>query len=99
MTGLSDRFWAKVEKTDSCWTWRACLNSKGYGVVGIDRHRYLAHRVAYTDAYGSIPDDMTIDHLCRNKQCVRVDHMEIVTRAENGRRGRADQLARLSSAA
>ncbi|TXH09365.1 MAG: HNH endonuclease [Spirochaetes bacterium] len=46
----------------------------------------LAHRTAYRLAGGVIPDGMTIDHLCRNKVCVNVFHMEVVTRGENSRR-------------
>ena len=35
-----------------------------------------------------IPKDMTIDHLCLNKKCVKPSHLEVVTRAENSRRAR-----------
>jgi hypothetical protein len=28
---IQDRFWSKVNKTDNCWEWTACLNSCGYG--------------------------------------------------------------------
>ena len=47
---------------------------------------YLAHRIAYTIAYGSIPDGMTIDHLCRTKWCQNPAHLEPVTFEENGKR-------------
>jgi hypothetical protein len=47
----------------------------------------LAHRVAYRLTVGEIPDGLTVDHLCRNRMCVNPDHMELVTLAENGRRG------------
>jgi len=28
---LSQRFWSKVDQTDSCWNWTACKNTDGYG--------------------------------------------------------------------
>lgn len=36
---------------------------------------------------GSIPDGMVIDHLCRNRACVRPDHLEAVPQEVNVRRG------------
>jgi hypothetical protein len=80
---VTDRFWRKVTKTDTCWTWIAARNSKGYGVVSVAGHLYLSHRVAYTWLVGPIPQGLTIDHLCRNKLCVRPDHLEPVTIREN----------------
>lgn len=72
-----------------CWEWRGAVNKQtgyGYFSVRVDGSR-LAHRVAYTLIKGAIPDGLTIDHLCGNKRCVNVEHMEPVTAAENSRRG------------
>ena len=43
----------------------------------------MAHRMAYTEAKGPIPDGLEIDHLCRVKTCVNPEHLEAVTRREN----------------
>lgn len=91
--GLTDieasRFCRKVEiHPDGCWRWTGALNSRGYGCVGIRRRRHLAHRVAYEAATGrTIPDGLTIDHLCFEKRCVNPAHMEVVTRSLNSQRG------------
>lgn len=58
------------------------------------------HRRAYEDAHGPISDGMVTDHLCGNRACCRVDHLEPVYQRENVRRGgRArltlDQVARI----
>ncbi len=84
---LAERFWEKVLfNSHSCWDWIAG-KSNGYGMISIDNVGYCAHRVAYEMEVGPIPDGLVIDHLCRNRGCVRPDHMELVTLAENTRRG------------
>ena len=75
-----------VEST--CLVWIGATNSKGYGMLVVDGSPVLAHRLAYEDAHGPIPDGMVIDHLCRVRNCVQANHLEAVTMGENGRRGR-----------
>jgi hypothetical protein len=33
-----------------------------------------------------IPAGLTVDHICNNRACIRYDHLEAVTQAENNRR-------------
>lgn len=82
----ADRFWAKVEKTDTCWLWTGALNSRGYGCFAVGGVSQLAHRVSYQALNGAIPDGLTIDHLCCVKHCVRPSHLEAVTLRENCQR-------------
>ena len=83
------RFWAKVDRTGDCWLWSAALNASGYGIAWSPgaRKTGLAHRIAYELLVGPISNGMQIDHLCRVRNCVRPDHMELVTTGENTRRG------------
>ena len=69
-----------------CWDWKGSVIS-GYGAYRINYRYHRAHRVVWEALVGPIPEDMVIDHLCRNKLCVNPDHLEVVTWAENLRRG------------
>lgn len=83
----AERFWEKVEvNSHGCWFWTAHVSPSGYGRFSVDGRTAYAHRVAYELAVGQIPVGLQIDHLCSNKRCVRPDHLEVVTNAENTRR-------------
>ncbi|MCW1805293.1 HNH endonuclease signature motif containing protein [Brachybacterium squillarum] len=74
----------------SCVEWPGALNKFGYGEVHLRKGpggTALVHRVAWENAHGAIPEGMVIDHLCRNRRCVNVDHLEVVTPGENTLRG------------
>jgi hypothetical protein len=58
----------------------------GYVRIRYDGKRYYAHRLAYIQKIGPIKQGMEIDHLCKNKACVNVKHLEQVTPTINKRR-------------
>lgn len=45
----------------------------------------LAHRQAWEDAYGAIPEGLVVHHLCENQACVQLDHLSLMTRAQHAR--------------
>lgn len=85
-----ERFWEKVNKEPGkgCWIWMADKsgNPTGYGRFKIKGKIKVAHRIAYELTKGPIPEGLQIDHLCRNKSCVRPAHLEAVTGKENCQR-------------
>ena len=91
-----ERFWPKVNKTETCWLWTAGCGSDGYGRLYVAGRHVLAHRFAYELLVGPIPEGLQIDHLCRVRLCVNPAHMEPVTQQENIRRGESGrwQLAK-----
>jgi HNH endonuclease len=76
----------RAPRTD-CWPWSGKIAQHGYGVIYCDKTMTYAHRLFYESFVGPIPADHEIDHLCRNRSCVRPDHMEAVTSRENTVRG------------
>ncbi len=70
---------------DGCWLWKGARDQVGYPMFGTDRtHR--AHRWGYQNFVAPVADELEVDHLCHVKACVRFDHLEPVTPAENSRR-------------
>jgi hypothetical protein len=73
---------------EGCWDWQGEISStNGYGIAYYKGRGYRAHRAVYEVARGPIPDGLQLDHLCRNRACVRPSHLEPVTNWENTRRG------------
>ena len=78
------RFFAKVDKTETCWLWTGCICCLGYGQFSVNRKPWKAHRVSWILAGNTIPDDNPIiRHKCRNTHCVNPDHLETGTYADN----------------
>ena len=78
-----------VVQEDGCWEWTGAIKGNGYGNVwSASTGRVMpAHRFVYELERGPIPEGLDLDHLCRNRRCVRPDHLEPVTRSVNIRRG------------
>lgn len=86
----AERFWAQVGMgPNGCWVWLGSPGGNGYGLFRIKRdgvwrnivaHRWLWLALGYTV-------EGQLDHLCRNRLCVRTDHLEAVTGRENTLRG------------
>lgn len=82
-----ERFWPKVNKTDTCWIWTASKTRNGYGQFYDDHRLHAAHRWLYEQMVALVPQHLDLDHLCRIRACVNPGHLEPVTRKENARRG------------
>lgn len=79
----AERLYASVEKTEKCWVWTGFLKPEGYGHIGVAGRTVLVHRLAWELERGVIPAGIEVDHRCRNRACVRVEHLQLVTHKLN----------------
>ncbi|KKK77211.1 hypothetical protein LCGC14_2855900, partial [marine sediment metagenome] len=90
------RFWAMVDTSGDCWPWTAYTDKKGYGKFGLWAGKTVyAHRWAYAQEYGPIPDGLGLDHICHNesdcaegnnclhRRCVLPAHLRTATARAN----------------
>jgi len=100
------RFWSYVDPSGPtpihrpdlgpCWPWTGGKRGKGYGAFNMPKdgggYRMVqAHRYAYEVSIAAVPGDLVVDHRCLNKPCCNPAHLEVVTNAENLRRGHSDR--------
>lgn len=71
------------EPNSGCQLWVGGVGSSGYGVFWNGEKTVSAHRFSYEFNCGVIPDNLVIDHICRNRLCVNPEHMRIVTTRTN----------------
>lgn len=69
--------------TDQCCLYAGYKRPNSYGEIVRKRRPRLVHREVYEAIVGGIPNGLTIDHLCKVRCCINVDHLEPVTRRLN----------------
>lgn len=89
---LRERFderWEPVPEC-GCWIWTSYEDSKGYGVLSVNRKALKAHRVAYELYVGPIPKGLFVCHRCdvglplgSGSLCVNPDHLFLGTQQDN----------------
>lgn len=70
-----------------CWEWTGRRNADGYGMVYHEGRNRPAHCAVFEAHRGPIPAGLVLDHLCRNRPCVRPEHMDPVPQKVNVHRG------------
>jgi hypothetical protein len=84
-----ERLWTRVDvRFDhaACWEWQGYRDRRGYGQIGVSRPRrrlVYAHRLAWEDTNGPIPDGMMVCHSCDNPPCCNPAHLFLGTQRDN----------------
>lgn len=86
-----DRAFANVKRDDSgCLISLYSVANHGYAQIGWSVNNktkmVLVHRLVWQVYFGEIPRDMTIDHICKNRRCVDINHLRLLSNFENARR-------------
>jgi hypothetical protein len=79
------KIWDMMDRSDpdGCWGWKGFIRPDGYGRASWTGYSQLAHRMVYQIVVGPIPAELEIDHKCRNRKCVRPEHLHAVTVKQN----------------
>lgn len=97
---LEERFRAlyTVDGNTGCWIWIGYKNHDGYGIFSVAPSgagsTQRAHRWAYTQKHGPIPEGMELDHYaCSRRDCCNPDHCRPTSHRENVLRSDVTQAA------
>lgn len=80
---LLEAFWSRVNVAGDCWLWTGRPTAQGYGAIHWGGRHITAHRLSVEIHSGPIQDGLQVDHVCRNRLCVRPEHLRVVTDGEN----------------
>lgn len=87
-----------IDPLTGCYNWTGPTSGengrgKNYPRMNLDGQTVAVHRVMWTNEHGYIPGKKTLDHVCRNRLCIRDGkdeegrvHNEMVTHKENCKR-------------
>jgi hypothetical protein len=83
----AERFWSRVNKTDTCWIWTGRTQAPPnlpYGMISWNGKERSTHRLSYELEYGPIGNRrILVLHKCDNPRCVRPAHLFLGSHQDN----------------
>jgi hypothetical protein len=81
---MINRFLSYTKIVESgCIIWTGSIRRNGYGRFRYNGKIGTAHRWIYQYHHGEISKKLYIDHICRVKSCVNINHLRAVTPKQN----------------
>jgi hypothetical protein len=83
---IQQRFEQKVALVpfSDCHYWTGASSKFGYGKLSNGKNSWVfAHRFAYEQKHGEIPEDKFVLHHCDNPACVNAEHLYIGSKKDN----------------
>lgn len=66
-----------------CLIWTGAKTRSGYGNIWAHGRNQAAHRFAWVQEKGEIPEGLFLDHICHTRACVNTEHLRLATNAQN----------------
>lgn len=70
---------------DDCIIWKGTILQSGYGQLMVGNKHWRAHRWAWTQEKGDIPEGLHVLHECDTRPCINVKHLFLGTHTDNMR--------------
>jgi hypothetical protein len=86
---MSISFYDSMPDLGPCIEWPAGKDKDGYGFISITGSKKRVARYLYFLYHPETDPELTIDHLCRNRACFSLYHLDAISREENTQRALA----------
>lgn len=68
-----------VPELGVCYEWQLACGADGYGRKKYLNRPWKVHKLAWVVAGNDIPEGYELNHICRNRPCIRLEHLEVIT--------------------
>lgn len=90
LRSAQERLQARLQvQADGCHVWHGHRSAWGYGQINVNNRIVYVHRQVWEWAHGPLPAGWEVDHLCRNRLCANLRHLEAVPKRVNTLRGQS----------